>query len=405
MKKTMSFMLAVVLILSSFSMVFAAEATTTAVSLATPSDVAGTSFETAVKGLIEDGVISGYPDGTYRPKEGINRAAACVIVVRSMGASEANLTAAAASGFKDLSGYAWAVKYINYAVAKGVVKGYPNGTFAPGKEVTYNEMTAMLVQALGYKVSDLSGTWPTNFYSKAKELGMLAGVPFKGDYPALRGYVAMMDYSVVDKIVEANKTGTPTLPKEDTGTKDPAGQLAAYSGRAYGIVADVATTTNKDGDKVQELEFLLGDNTLYVKTKGSSTGNFATLAAHLAAGDLYGLKMSNGVVTGVDTSDTAFAGIGSPSGFENLLGAGAAGIGWANVNAITNHVMTVQLGVAPTKMITILEDASIYVAKTDGATLSYEAGSLSDIDVNSKVRAFSVTGDEPGVAEIVLVKQ
>ncbi|MDD3350519.1 MAG: hypothetical protein PHC40_06710, partial [Eubacteriales bacterium] len=124
------------------------------------------------------------------------------------------------------------------------------------------------------------------------------------------------------------------------------------------------------------------------------------------AGDLYGLKMSSGVVTGVDTSDVAFAGIGAPAGFENLLGAGAAGVGWANVNSVSNGVMTVQLGIAPTKIISILDDASIYVADVEaGVVVGYEAGSISDINVNSKVRAFSVTGDEPGVAEIVLVQE
>jgi len=404
LKKVKIILLVLMLILSSYTGAFA----TVGSSTVAPADVAGTNFETAVKELVEAGVISGYPDGTFKPNEGINRAAACVVVVKSMAPSEEALSGAATSKFKDLSGYDWAVRYINYAAAKGIVSGYPDGTFKPGKEVTYNEMAAMLVQSMGYKAADLSGTWPDNFYNKAKAVGLLAGVPFRGNEPALRGYVAVMDHNVIAKIVEANKTGTPTPPKEDgtTTEKDPAGVLAGYSGRAYGIVVDVANALDSDGDTVQEIEFLLGKHTLFVKTKSSTTGNFATLAAHVAAGDLYGLKMSNGIVTGVDTSDAGFAGIGTPAGYENLLGAGVAG--WKTVNSISNNVMKVQVNPAPAaeKIITILEDASVYVAKVQGGVVTeYEAGSISDIDAGSKVRAFSVTGDEPGVAEIVLVQE
>lgn len=140
---------------------------------------------------------------------------------------------------------------------------------------------------MGYKASDLTGTWPTNFSDKARELGMLSGVQFKGDYPALRGFVAMMDYSVADKIAAANTTGTPTVPEEDdtegTTTEDPAGVLADYSGKAYGVINDSALVVNDEGETVQQLEFLLGKNELLLNTKEDTTFTTANLAAHLAA--------------------------------------------------------------------------------------------------------------------------
>lgn len=386
-KKVISIVLTLLMILSACPFAFASETV--------PSDVAGTPYETAVSALVKDGIISGFTDGTFRPAAAINRASACVIAVKSMGASDAAVAAAPANGFKDLAGYDWAVKYINYAVSKGVISGYPNGTFRPGNEVTYNEMATMLVSTMGYKAADLTGTWPTNFYNKAKALGMLAGVPFKGDSPALRGYVAMMDYSVADQIAAANVTGTPTVPTVPTEA-DPAGILANYSGRAYGIVLSSATILNASGNTVQQLEFLLGEHTLYVNTKENNTANLAGLSAHLNAGDIYGLRMNNGIVNAVDTSDASFAGIGSPTGYSNLTIAA-----WTPVTARNNSTITLAGHVY-----TIFESASIYVAKVEGGVVTeYTVGSLSDIDAGtSQVRIYSVTGDEPGIAEVVLVK-
>lgn len=62
-----------------------------------------------------------------------------------------------AGRFSDTSGH-WAEKYINQAVDKGFVKGYPDGRFLPDKAVTRAEFTTMVNKALGN-----SGTANLNF--------------------------------------------------------------------------------------------------------------------------------------------------------------------------------------------------------------------------------------------------
>ncbi|MDI6600181.1 MAG: S-layer homology domain-containing protein [Thermoanaerobacteraceae bacterium] len=47
--------------------------------------------------------------------------------------------------------YQWAWGYITVATEQGIIKGYPDGTFGPAKPVTYAEAVAMLVRALGYE--------------------------------------------------------------------------------------------------------------------------------------------------------------------------------------------------------------------------------------------------------------
>jgi hypothetical protein len=254
MRKGIAFVLLLTLLLSGFSTVFAAGVTA-------PADVQGTIYEEVVTTLIDKGVLTGYPDGTYRPGDTISRAEACIIAVKSMKPTDEVLSEASESRFSDLEGFGWADKYINYATAKGVINGYPDGTFRPGNAITYNEMATMLVSALGFKSSDLNGVWPNNFVSKAKELGIFSGFTYVGQNNALRGHVALMDYAVVDDIAKANET-----PSGEPDYADLAGPLAEFSGRAYGMVLDKASVLNEDKDAVEQIEFLFGNKTLYINT-------------------------------------------------------------------------------------------------------------------------------------------
>ncbi|NLY71141.1 MAG: S-layer homology domain-containing protein [Clostridiales bacterium] len=385
MRKFVSIMLALALILSSFTLAFSADSL---------KDVEGTEYQEAVNGLAEKGVIEGYPDGTFRPESTITRAEACVIVVKSMMPTEKELDEALYSGFPDLKGYEWADKYIRYAVQKAVVSGYTDGSFRPGYNVTYNEMAAMLVRALGYKVEELSGVWPENFISKAEELGMMDGFAYEGNSPALRGHVALMTYSVIDDIIEAHKP-VEEEEEDEYDYADKAGVLADFSGTAYGIILDFAKVVNEKGEVVDEIEFLFGKNTLYLNTNGKVDVDSIDLAGHYVAGDIFGLKMRNGIVTGIDTSATNF---GDKEGFENL--------GTGVVQEIKNYYVKFKESDDTEKGISILDDASIYKAVEEGGEITgFKAASIRDVRKGYTVWLYSVTGETPGVAEIVLIKE
>ncbi|MGI6727174.1 MAG: S-layer homology domain-containing protein [Anaerovoracaceae bacterium] len=389
MRKGIAFVLLLTLLLSGFSTVFAAGVTA-------PVDVQGTIYEEVVITLIDKGVLTGYPDGTYRPGDTISRAEACIIAVKSMKPTDEVLSEASESRFSDLEGFGWAAKYINYAVAKGVINGYPDGTFRPGNAITYNEMATMLVSALGFKSSDLNGVWPNNFVSKAKELGIFSGFTYVGQNNALRGHVALMDYAVVDDIAKANET-----PSGEPDYADLAGPLAEFSGRAYGMVLDKASVLNEDKDVVEQIEFLFGNKTLYINTNGKFNVDLSQLNDHLNEGGLFGLQMRDGIVQRVGDSNTTFAAIGTPAGFEDFTDHS-----WKKVTGIKNAVVTFEIDGA-TSVRSILDDASIYVATydNDGNIDGYKPGTLRDIKSGHYVRLYSVTGNEPGVVEIVVVRK
>lgn len=388
MRRKISFLLIAALILTSFTAVFAAETGSLV-------DINNTKYETAVRELAKKGIISGYSDGTFRPAGTINRAEACVIVIKTMGPSEKNLKEAAKSSFTDLAGCDWAGEYINYAAAKGIISGYGDGTFRPSGSVSYAEMASMLVRALGNSAGQLTGTWPDNYISKAVELGIFTNVSYSKNAPALRGDVALMTNAVAVDIANGGKI--PEEPKDEVTNP-----YAEFSGRAYGILLDVARVLNEKGDKVDEYEYLLGTKTLYFKTNGKVTSDLpAAVDAHLAAGDIYGLQLNSGVVTKFGTSDDSFLALNLPGGFNNF---GIAA--WAQVKAVKNMVIETKAAYGGRSIFTVIDDASIYVAKKDGGVITgYEKGTINDVSDGYFVRLYSVTGDTPGVVEIVLVSE
>lgn len=76
----------------------------------------------AISTLANAGIISGYPDGTFKPGQTITRAEFTVIAVRF------DTVTNASNPFTDTVGH-WAEKQISFAASKGWVNGYPDGTF------------------------------------------------------------------------------------------------------------------------------------------------------------------------------------------------------------------------------------------------------------------------------------
>jgi fibronectin type 3 domain-containing protein len=92
------------------------------------------------------GIVSGYPDGTYRPNDPITRAEFCAIIDKAL-----NLTPYAQSSmFTDVNTGDWCYQAVETAVYAGIAKGYGNGTFRPDSPVTRQELVAVIMQAWHY---------------------------------------------------------------------------------------------------------------------------------------------------------------------------------------------------------------------------------------------------------------
>src|SRR5690554_4076424 len=185
MKKHLALVLALVMVLTSFSFVSAAPDF---------ADVAGTEFENAVNRLELLEILKGYPDGTFKPEDSITRAEFAAVAVRAKGLSGvAEAAAGLPSGFSDVPAWHWAAGYVGTAGSTGIVNGIGNGLFAPAAPVKYEEAVTMLVRALGYEPeAQTKGGYPYGYLVVAEEIGLLDGARSTTGSFATRGLVALL---------------------------------------------------------------------------------------------------------------------------------------------------------------------------------------------------------------------
>jgi hypothetical protein len=112
-----------------------------------------------------------------------------------------------ASKFSDVKISVWYTGYINLASQEGWVSGYPDGTFRPNANVTNAEALAMILNVLGYGDGELPGSWPTNYMVKATELELLGDMEVVANDAALRGWIFLYAYEALGvELVSWSKT-------------------------------------------------------------------------------------------------------------------------------------------------------------------------------------------------------
>ena len=99
-------------------------------------------YNTAVSTLSSMGIITGYPDGTFRPNAAITRAEFAAITARFD--NDGDKTAAK---FSDIATH-WAEDEISIAYNNGWINGYPNGTFGPQRDITRAETMTLVNRVL-----------------------------------------------------------------------------------------------------------------------------------------------------------------------------------------------------------------------------------------------------------------
>ncbi|MDY4429667.1 S-layer homology domain-containing protein, partial [Evtepia sp.] len=139
------------------------------------SDVALTNwFNNAVSTLSNAGVITGYPDDTFKPNASITRAEFAAIAARF---SDAEATSTCS--FTDVPADHWAASSIALAEELGWITGYEDGTFHPDQAITRAEAMTLINRVLeravdeDHMLSDMV-TWTDNqpsdwFYEAVQE--------------------------------------------------------------------------------------------------------------------------------------------------------------------------------------------------------------------------------------------
>lgn len=139
----------------------------------------------AIEQAASRGIVTGYPDGTFKPNKGVTRAEFIVMLMNALKPTNAG----AVLTFTDADKIGvWAQRAIAQAVQAGMIQGYPGGAFQPDAIITRAEMAVIIANALGIKGdihtdSDFADSqaipaWAQRSAAYLKQLNIMQG---KGD--------------------------------------------------------------------------------------------------------------------------------------------------------------------------------------------------------------------------------
>ena len=119
-------------------------------------DIRGHWAKDEITAYIRRGVISGFPDKTFKPNQNITRGEFLVLLSRLnewyLPPDTSNV-----KFFKDHETFRYAEKYISYGFSNKYIIGYPDQYFRPYNNITYKEVDIIMKRVL----KDFSFTWTT----------------------------------------------------------------------------------------------------------------------------------------------------------------------------------------------------------------------------------------------------
>jgi len=176
MKKVLAWAVALALVLSSFTMAFAADAGKTSKDF---SDADQIHYTEAVDVMVATGIINGFPDGTFGPQKTVKRSEMAKMIACIMnGGEDVGDQYKSACPFADSKDH-WAAGYIAYCASEHIIDGRSADVFDPEATVTGTEVAKMALTSLGYD-SGIQGytgeNWATNVLKDAKKNNLFKGL-------------------------------------------------------------------------------------------------------------------------------------------------------------------------------------------------------------------------------------
>ena len=127
--------------------------------------------------------LIGYPDGNFAPNRGMTRAEVATMFTRLLKERPVK-GQRYYTGFSDIQDGDWYANTVGYAVQVGIVSGYPDGSFKPNKPITRAEFASIasrfdaLAQGNDIAFNDLAPShWGYNAIRSAATKGWISGYP------------------------------------------------------------------------------------------------------------------------------------------------------------------------------------------------------------------------------------
>lgn len=219
--------------------------------------------QNAIQTLSDQNIITGYPDGTFRPNGSITRAEFSAVMVKALGLQ---VQPGSMQVFNDVPTSHWAFPAIETVRGTGLVSGYPNGLFLPGKSISRAEALAVLAKAaripmpddltiqqiLGnYQDAESIPAWARPGVAAVIQSGIYANDPAEGNRinplePATRADVAALVQNLRQRSNLAPTAGTQSPMLQARIATVPAN--TRFTGTLSG--ATISSELNKVGDEL-----------------------------------------------------------------------------------------------------------------------------------------------------------
>ncbi len=163
----------------------------------------------AITYVQEQGIVDGYPDGTYKPDQSINRAEFTKIIVgaalnynSNQDPSGYDIYAPVGLSFSDIEDGAWYIPYLRKAVENEIISGYPDGTFKPSDNINFVEAAKILVKGFDLEVYSDEETWFRPYVEVLEGQKAIPSTIKSFEHKVTRGEMAEMIYRLKENVMD-----------------------------------------------------------------------------------------------------------------------------------------------------------------------------------------------------------
>ncbi|MBC1237902.1 S-layer homology domain-containing protein [Nostoc sp. 2RC] len=189
-----------------------------------------------IQGLAARNIVTGYPDGTFRPEQPVDRDEFAAIIRKAFNQPPIRQIQSGAV-YKDIPANYWATRPIEEAYQQGFMAGYPGGYFRPNQPVSKIEAIVALSKGLNLTPNISAVPFPT----VAQRVVPQKTVKRRIFMPL--GFTALLQPLIIPKAQAASTTAQQAARPASfiiTNTYADANKIPQYA------VGDVATATQKN---------------------------------------------------------------------------------------------------------------------------------------------------------------
>ncbi|HEY8342874.1 MAG TPA: S-layer homology domain-containing protein, partial [Calditerricola sp.] len=117
-------------------------------------DIAGLKLAKEIEEAAKAGLIEGYPDGTFKPKQNVTRAEFAKMIVNALEQATGKALPTGEEPFSDVSEDSTLYEYVVKAYNAKLIQGYEDGRFGYSDPIQRQQAAAIIARALGLEETE-----------------------------------------------------------------------------------------------------------------------------------------------------------------------------------------------------------------------------------------------------------